>query len=743
MDQLTLSNPKEKSRKDNRILSARIAFRTLWSKGRIEALAQRLDEYRNQLTLRVLLLLNKHHALQAGKLDESRKEIIEVVSLNCDSLKSVIENGYRHNRSRHQREYAQANERHAQAIAAILTTRDGTSRTIQELPCGTESNRSEPAVVSTATTYRQAVEGNGQKTATSANFETNDFTTVTKVILDSLHFRRINERHAAISEAHQSTFEWIYRGQPSGKTKCDNFSRWLKYGKGCYWIGGKAGSGKSTLMKYIQGHIETEKALREWSGFSDLVVASFFFWYAGTSLQKSQAGLLRSLLLKVLTVRPDLVAMLFPDICRSVLSRQSKDVEDITFNELKSAFVTLLHSIPEDLKICFIIDGVDEFKGDHHEISELFSQVAESHLVKLLVSSRPLPAFVQAFSNFPKLRLQDLTHDDIMIDVKDKLSADALMQRLDSVHSGTALQLMNNITSRASGVFLWVILVVRSLLSGLRDYDTIPDLQRKLDELPPDLEALYEHMLGDMSPQNRRQGSQLLQLVLRSLEAHGKHPLTLLQLSFAEDEGYSDSLETRQSALSNQQLQWRYEATEGRIRSRCCGLIEVQGSLNSPETTVGPFHRTVVEFLQLPEIWGKLTSLTSEARFNVDLALLGPALAEINLQSTWPGQLEPDAPLLSSILRFMSYEGHMERTVDLLHHTYLPILTQRRAHSWYEKPFLYTATTRTAETQSKRTTGTMDLPWSRTESQNCGSFFLFPSFSLQVVNVPQSISGIY
>ncbi len=113
--------------------------------------------------------------------------------------------------------------------------------------------------------------------------------------------------------------------------------------------------------------------------------------------------------------------MLFPDICRSVLSRQLEDVEDITFNELKSAFVTLLHSIPEDLKICFIIDGVDGFKGDHYEISELFSQVAESHSVKLLVSSRLLPAFVQAFSKFPKLRFQDLTHDDIMIHVKDKV----------------------------------------------------------------------------------------------------------------------------------------------------------------------------------------------------------------------------------------------------------------------------------------------------------------------------------
>jgi hypothetical protein len=53
---------------------------------------------------------------------------------------------------------------------------------------------------------------------------------------------------------------------------------------------------------------------------------------------------------------------------------------------------------------------------------------------------------------------------------------------------------------------------------------------------PPDLEKLYDHMMNSMIASNLEQGSTLLQLVLRSMNAHGSYPMTVLQLSFAEDE---------------------------------------------------------------------------------------------------------------------------------------------------------------------------------------------------------------
>lgn len=66
-------------------------------------------------------------------------------------------------------------------------------------------------------------------------------------------------------------------------------------------------------MKYLYNYSKTGAALREWATGKDLVVAGFFFWSAGTSMQKSQEGLLQSLLMCILKQRPALIPHLYPD----------------------------------------------------------------------------------------------------------------------------------------------------------------------------------------------------------------------------------------------------------------------------------------------------------------------------------------------------------------------------------------------------------------------------------------------
>ena len=67
-------------------------------------------------------------------------------------------------------------------------------------------------------------------------------------VLESLHFPTIESRRANIAAAHASIYEWIFRdtdatGQPNSR-----FVQWLRSNKDIYWINGKAGSGKSTLI---------------------------------------------------------------------------------------------------------------------------------------------------------------------------------------------------------------------------------------------------------------------------------------------------------------------------------------------------------------------------------------------------------------------------------------------------------------------------------------------------------------
>jgi hypothetical protein len=93
-------------------------------------------------------------------------------------------------------------------------------------------------------------------------------------------------------------------------------------------------------------------------------------------------------------------------------------------------------------------------------------------------SSRPLLAFERAFTTSPRLILQNLTYTDIGLYVSNKLSDNDRMKTIEIVEPGLRADLTSSIVTNASGVFLWVHLVVGSLLDGLGNYDVGADLKR-------------------------------------------------------------------------------------------------------------------------------------------------------------------------------------------------------------------------------------------------------------------------
>lgn len=95
-----------------------------------------------------------------------------------------------------------------------------------------------------------------------------------------------------IEDPFQDTFKWIFDLAP--------FTDWLQEGSGLFWIHGKPGSGKSTLMKLIFQSSKTQELLHDWKRGSLEIKAGFFFHYRGTAIQKSFEGVLRSLVLQIL-----------------------------------------------------------------------------------------------------------------------------------------------------------------------------------------------------------------------------------------------------------------------------------------------------------------------------------------------------------------------------------------------------------------------------------------------------------
>lgn len=146
-------------------------------------------------------------------------------------------------------------------------------------------------------------------------FMASDVDHLSRVILQKLQFRDVHQWYTKISPAHQKTFKWLFQPQ-NGPVTWVSFSDWLQSDKNfLFWITGKPGAGKSTLMRHIAYAPQTHATLRNWAaiqGFS-LMINSFFFWNSGSDIQMSYEGLLRTLLYQLFDSAPDMIPVVLPD----------------------------------------------------------------------------------------------------------------------------------------------------------------------------------------------------------------------------------------------------------------------------------------------------------------------------------------------------------------------------------------------------------------------------------------------
>jgi hypothetical protein len=475
---------------------------------------------------------------------------------------------------------------------------------------------------------------------------------ITKEVQDRLFFHRRNDRFDDIAEAHRTTFQWTLT-KPGAKTMpWPNLLQWLREDSGIYWISGKAGSGKSTLMKYLHQDSRTMDALNAWAGDDGLLVITFYFWNAGTYLQRSQEGLLRSLLWQVLVHKPSLCSALFPEQFTYTTAWN----EFPTMHQLRRAFKKLTDLRHNPTKIALLVDGLDEFDAQHFttaELANMFLQICKSANVKALLSSRPLTSFEDAFALQPKLRLHQLTHDDITMYIEDRLAKAPELSILEPPNSNNTRDLVEEIVGSASGVFLWVKLVVDSLLRGIQAGDEFRDLWARLRLLPRDLEDLFRHMLNSVPSEYQEQGSRIFQLLrcneksIMFNEAGTLYVfpalLSVAKLRFAEAQQseVTGNVYAQPSDLEREQMD---RIVERRLQSRCAGLLELRTSharrlfaqtnmdniLRIREIVY--IHKTVADFIGQSEVWAELLSFTKGTDFVAPRALLQALIMEAKVQ---------------------------------------------------------------------------------------------------------------
>jgi len=458
--------------------------------------------------------------------------------------------------------------------------------------------------------------------------------------LAKLSFSEKDDRELNIVQAMKDTFDWIYRDPQPMSMPWTNFSEWLGQGTGIYWITGKAGSGKSTLMKFLNADPRTKEFLEEWCVGVPLYTAGFFFWNSGTEAQASYDSLLRSLLFGILSTNTSLIPQLFPDRW-SVLSLFETDPEPWRATELLRAFRKLASPEYQTFRFFFFVDGLDEFSGDHGEIIAMLQEVAKCPHIKICVSSRPWVVFQDAFDTNPSLILQDLTRADIEHYIRTMFYGHSRFVQLEIRDPERAQQICKDVATKSSGVFLWVRLVVQSLLSGISNGDRISDLDARLDALPQDLEKLFHKMLMSIEapdcPTYIEHTSQLFQ-IFRTADK-----IDIFKLSLADEHDervlFEDSCN-----LTPEEMSWRIQDMTRRLNSRTKGLLEVEnwsrlmvltGSLLEISSTtefkkrnkVQYLHRTVKDFIEKPDTWAWITG-QCQSSFDPQVSLCKANLLE-------------------------------------------------------------------------------------------------------------------
>ncbi|KAH7028380.1 hypothetical protein B0J12DRAFT_553867, partial [Macrophomina phaseolina] len=433
--------------------------------------------------------------------------------------------------------------------------------------------------------------------------------TLERQILQHLKFHDMRSRYRDISKAHKETFEWSERSPD-----WDSYRHWLQGYEPLYWIKGKPGSGKSTLMKLLHDHERLRQELRSWCKGTHLVIAGFFFWNSGEVMQMSKEGLLRALLYQGIEDNLSLVPKLFPDRWQ-YNALFGLDTRPWTLPELEDAFRTLVSD--DSRSYLIMIDGLDEYEGDPKALAEFILEccVNRRH-VKVCVSSRPWLEFETAFDGRPSLSLEQLTESDIELYVKDRFLQSEMFLKLQEREPERCEDLIHEIARSSDGVFLWVQLVMAALLEGIQDNDTTKDLRNRLREYPSELKELFEKTWARIKEDDFQQSSRLFRLI-ETADA----PLSLLSLQYADDGPYQ-ALEDDFQPLTSSELGLLADTTRRRLGHLCANLFEVPSyKENGAWANVQYIHRTAKDFVNKKEIQESIQNGSPESDYDIKLAL--------------------------------------------------------------------------------------------------------------------------
>jgi hypothetical protein len=422
-------------------------------------------------------------------------------------------------------------------------------------------------------------------------------------LLTTFYNKLANARFEEINTAVKTTFEWIW-AEDIGLTS------WLKNDKPLFWINGKPGSGKSTLMKYIWMHDTVQKFFASDPPGRKRLAASFYFHGRGELVQKTLEGMLMGVLNHLLWSEPKLVQVLLPKFKK----RKRKDRGSWTFALLKEAFEEIRAQSIIKVDIFLFFDALDEHYGPPEVIADFVKSITQpvegsTTKIKICFSSRQWNTFLEEFSSEPGFAIHEHTSNDVIAYIKDRFNSNSatakMLKSTIPAEQRIVEELISSIALKADGVFVWLRLVMEDLVpkakAAYTDGNALEPLIDIVDSYPDDLKTFFETIIDTISQEYRLEAFALIEII------HRGGPLIQLQeLDVMVGCAMSGTLKgcTARVRLDISNI----EHIKKFIRSRSGGLVEIVNVSDKP--TAQFMHQTVTDFISKPGFRSKILGNT-------------------------------------------------------------------------------------------------------------------------------------
>lgn len=214
---------------------------------------------------------------------------------------------------------------------------------------------------------------------------------------------------------HDKTFVWLF------EKNTIQFTDWLSEAKGTgptgnlFWITGKPGSGKSTIMKYAIRNSRTMHHL-EASNARDWHIIRFFFSDRGSERQRAFQTMLQEILYQLLFRIGDSFTLVNP-----LYTRLARTQEIMTpkwdLDALREGISEVIVKSTSETGICLFMDALDEHSGDNEDLCKFFWELSSkstgSIVLKICLAGRPWPVFQKHFQDCRGFAIHEHTENDI------------------------------------------------------------------------------------------------------------------------------------------------------------------------------------------------------------------------------------------------------------------------------------------------------------------------------------------